>query len=103
MLRLESSADAMGSTYSIVLYGYDRLQMEAAAEAAFDEVRRLDDLLSNYKSDSEWSRVNRLAAQGPVQVSRELFDLLSACQEYSRRSGGAFDISVAPLMKVWRF
>jgi FAD:protein FMN transferase len=103
MLRLESSVDAMGSTYSVALYGYDRLQLEAAAEAAFDEVRRLDDLLSNYKPDSEWSRVNRLAAQGPVPVSRELFNLISACLDYSRRSDGAFDISVGPLMKVWRF
>jgi FAD:protein FMN transferase len=103
MLRLESSVDAMGSTYSVALYGYDRLQMEAAAEAAFDEVRRMDDLLSNYKPDSEWSRVNRLAAQGPVPVSRELYDLLAACLDYSRRSEGAFDISVGPLMKVWRF
>jgi len=103
MLRLESSVDAMGSTYSVAIYGYDRLQMEAAAEAAFDEVRRLDDMLSNYKPDSEWSRVNRLAAQQPVPVSRELFDLLAACLDYSRHSEGAFDISVGPLMKVWRF
>ena len=55
MLRLEKSADAMGSTYSIALYGYDRVRMEAAADAAFDEVRQLDDLLSNYKPDGEWS------------------------------------------------
>jgi thiamine biosynthesis lipoprotein len=103
MLRLESSVDAMGSTYSVALYGYDRLQLEAAADAAFDEVRRLDELLSNYKPSSEWSRVNGLAAQGPVRISQELFDLLSACLDYSRKSDGAFDISVGPLMKVWRF
>ena len=103
MLRLESSVDAMGSTYSVAIYGYDRLQMESAAEAAFDEVRRLDDMLSNYKPESEWSRVNRLAAHEAVPVSRELFDLLAACLDYSRRSEGAFDISVGPLMKVWRF
>ena len=36
LLRLEKSADAMGSTYSIALYGYDRVKMEAAADAAFD-------------------------------------------------------------------
>jgi thiamine biosynthesis lipoprotein len=103
MLRLESSVDAMGSTYTLALYGTDRVQMEAAAEAAFDEVRRLDDLMSNYKPSSEWSLVNRDAAQRPVPVSRELFDLLSACLDYSRRSEGAFDISVGPLMKVWGF
>jgi thiamine biosynthesis lipoprotein len=102
-LRLEKSADAMGSTYTVVLYGTDRVAMEAAADAALDEARRLDDLLSNYKPSSEWSRVNRHAAEGPVRISEELFQLLADCQEYSRRSEGAFDISVGPLMKVWGF
>jgi thiamine biosynthesis lipoprotein len=103
LLRLEKSADAMGSTYSIALYGYDRVKMEAAADAAFDEVRRLDDLLSNYLPGSEWSEVNRNAATKPVKVSPELFALISACVEYSRESEGAFDITVGPLMKVWGF
>jgi len=93
----------MGSTYSIAVYGDDRVQLEAAVDAAFDEVRRLDDLLSNYKPESEWSEVNREAAQRPVKVSPELFRLLQACVEYSRASEGAFDISVGPLMKVWGF
>jgi len=103
MLRLEANADAMGSTYSVVLYGEDRAKLEAAAEDAFDEARRLDLLLSNYKPDSEWSKVNSLAADHPVPVSQELFDLLSACVDYSRRSEGSFDITVGPLMKVWGF
>jgi thiamine biosynthesis lipoprotein len=103
LLRLEKSADAMGSTYSIAVYGSDRVRMEAAIDAAFDEVRRLDDLLSNYKPASEWSEVNRDAAQKPVKVSAELFRLLQDCLEYSRQSEGAFDISVGPLMKVWGF
>ncbi len=103
LLRLEKSADAMGTTYSVVLYGPDRVALEDAADAALDEVRRLDDLLSNYKDRSEWSVVNRLAAQKPVPVSPELFRLLSACLDYSRESEGAFDISVGPLMKVWGF
>ncbi len=103
LLRLEESRDAMGSTYSVVLYGRDRLALQAAAEQAFEEVRRLDDLLSNYKPRSEWSEVNRNAAEQPVRVSPELFQLLSACVDYSRRSEGAFDVAVGPLMKVWGF
>jgi FAD:protein FMN transferase len=102
-LRLEKSADAMGSTYSVILYGSDRVKMEAAADAAFDEVRRLDDMLSNYKPQSEWSQINRLAAEKPLRISAEMFQLLAACLEYSRESDGAFDISVGPLMKVWGF
>ena len=103
LLRLEESGDAMGATYSIVLYGYDRVKMEAAVDAAFEEVRRLDEMLSNYRADSEWSEVNRHAAERPVKVSPELFGLLSDCVAYSRESEGAFDISVGPLMKVWGF
>jgi len=103
LLRLEKSADAMGSTYSIALYGYDRVKMEAAVDAAFDEVRRLDELLSNYQPGSQWSEVNRDAATKPVLVSPELFQLLAACLEFSRESEGAFDITVGPLMKVWGF
>src|SRR5438445_518941 len=102
-LRLEASAEAMGSTYSLVLYGEDRARIEEASEDAFEEARRLDRALSNYLPGSEWSEVNRFAAGRPVQVSAELFDLLSKCVEYSRVSEGAFDISVGPLMKVWGF
>ena len=103
VLRLDKSADAMGSTYTVELYGIDRVAMEAAADAALDEARRLDDLLSNYKPESEWSQVNRHAAEKPMRVSAELFHLLSACVDYSRESEGAFDISVGSLMKVWGF
>lgn len=103
LLRLESSVEAMGSTYSVVLYGPDRDKLEAAAELAFTEAKRLDEELSNYKPDSPWSQVNRFAAERPVKVPPELFDLLSDCVNYSKLSGGAFDITVGPLMRVWGF
>src|SRR6266536_358822 len=102
-LRLEKTADAMGSTFTIEIYGNDRIAMEDAVDAAFEEVRRLDDVLSNYKRESQWSEINRRAAEGPVPVSAEVFGLLAACVEYSRESEGAFDITVGPLMKVWGF
>ncbi len=103
LLRLEQSVDAMGSTFSVAVYGSERETMMAAVEAAFGEVQRLDNMLSNYKPASEWSQVNRYAAERPVAVSPELFGLLSECLEYSRESQGAFDITVGPLMKVWGF
>jgi len=102
-LRLESSVEAMGSTFSIAVYGEDRAKMEAAVDAAFEEARRLDHMLSNYKPESELSDVNREAAGRAVEVTPELFDLLSACVAYSRESEGAFDITVGPLMKIWGF
>ena len=65
--------------------------------------QRLDRMLSNYLPDSEWSEVNRTAGLRPVRLSAELFQLLSDCMRYSQQSGGAFDITVGPLMKVWGF
>ena len=64
---------------------------------------RLDNRLSNYKVDSEWSAMNREAARAPFVVSPELFEMLDSSLTYSRETGGAFDISVGPLMKVWGF
>ncbi len=103
LLRLEEHLDAMGTTYTVALYGYDSERMEAAVDAAFSEVKRLDGMLSNYRPTSELSQVNRFAAERPVRVTPEMFDLLSACLGYSRASEGAFDITVGPLMKVWGF
>jgi thiamine biosynthesis lipoprotein len=102
-VRLERSEEAMGSSFSLVLYGADRAQLEAIADLAFREAHRLDAMLSNYRPESEWSRVNREAAAHPVEVSAELFSVLSSCLEYSRQSDGAFDITVGALMKVWGF
>lgn len=101
--RFEDHAEAMGTLFAVEIYGPDDDTMRRAADAAFEEARRLDRLLSNYIQESEWSAVNRDAAARPVRVSDELFDLLDACLVYSRRSEGAFDITVGPLMKVWRF
>lgn len=102
-LFLERSFDAMGSTFSVAMYGEDADRLEIAVDAAFEDVRRLDHLLSNYLASSEWSRVNREASARPVKVSPELFRLLAACVQYSRASEGAFDITVGPLMKTWGF
>ncbi|HVN79424.1 MAG TPA: FAD:protein FMN transferase [Terriglobia bacterium] len=101
--RFEYSADAMGGVFSIALFSESRTAADKATTAAFAELRRLDHLLSNYLPDSEWSELNRSASHGAVSVSAELFDLLSVCLEFSRRSEGAFDITVGPLLRLWGF
>ena len=103
LIRVEGSVDAMGTGFSIVAYGQDRARLESAVAQGLEEARRLDEMLSNYKPDSEWSQMNRQAADRPFLASSELFNLLSACLEYSRQSEGTFDISVGPLMKLWGF
>jgi thiamine biosynthesis lipoprotein len=101
--RYEYSSGAMGGVFSVALYSGKRTNADAAASAAFAELHRLDRMLSNYRPDSEWSEVNRYAAERAVKISRELLGLLSSCLDYSRRSKGAFDITVGPLMKAWGF
>ena len=102
-MRLERSANAMGTTFLVEIYGSDENRMRNAAEQAFAEVRRLDRMLSHYIADSELSRVNECAGKNPVKVSRELFDLLKTCESYSLESEGTFDITVGPLVKAWGF
>jgi len=94
---------AMATTYTMAVYGTDKFALDAAVDSAFEEVRRLDALLSNFRPESEWSLVNREAFRRAVPVSTELFDLLAQCVEYSRQSEGSFDITVGPLMKIWGF
>jgi len=93
----------MGATFIVVAYAEQERTLTEGMEAAFAEVGRLDRMLSNYRPESEWSRVNREAAQAPVQVSPELFQLLEYCGEVYRGSQGTFDITVGPLMRVWGF
>jgi len=102
-VKLERNTDAMGTTFSVVLYGSDSASMNEAIDAAFEEAHRLDALLSNYRPESEWSRINREAAARPVEVSPELFRLLHNSLEYSRASEGTFDLTVGPLMRAWGF
>jgi thiamine biosynthesis lipoprotein len=102
-VRVESSVQAMGTVFQMAVYGSDSIRLKAALEQAAEEAQRLDRMLSNYRPESDWSEVNRQAATRPVRVNPELFALLQASLEYSRRSEGAFDITVGPLMKVWGF
>jgi len=94
---------SMACAYAIVAYGDDAGALPRILEAAFDEVDRIDRLMSHYKAESPLSRLNRDAASGPVAVEPELFDFIAECLRYSRESGGAFDITVGPLMKTWGF
>jgi FAD:protein FMN transferase len=93
----------MASLYSVIAYGEDERALPGILEEAFDEVDRIDQLMSHYKKGSPLSRLNREAAQGPVAVDPELFAFIAEALRYSRESDGAFDITVGPLMKAWGF
>lgn len=88
-------------TRVIVLAESDKLAA-ACAEAAFAEQRRVDALMSTYKENSEISRVNREAFEKPVQVSEATFEVVQRAVHFSERSDGAFDVTVGPLVDLWR-
>ena len=92
----------MGTTVRVVLYSRNESNARGAAEAAFARVAALDARLSDYRADSELSRLTREAVGRPVAVSRDLLNVLVAAQSLAARSGGAFDITVGPLSKLWR-
>jgi thiamine biosynthesis lipoprotein len=93
----------MACVYAIEAYGLDSASLPRILDEAFDEVDRIDRLMSHYKSDSVLSRINREAALHPVRVETELFDFIDEAMRYNRDSSGAFDITVGPLMKAWGF
>jgi FAD:protein FMN transferase len=101
--RFEATRLSMACVYAIEMYGPDARALPGIADAAFDEVDRIDRLMSHYKADSPLSRINREAALHPVRVDKELFDFLAEAMRYNRDSRGAFDITVGPLMKAWGF
>jgi len=91
----------MGTFSRIVVLARSEAAAQACIAAAFEQQRRVDELMSNYQEDSELSRVNRLAFQEPVPVSEETFAVLEKAKQYSEFSEGAFDVTVGPLGELW--
>jgi FAD:protein FMN transferase len=95
--------NAMATRFELVLHGENTTRLRAAGEAALKEVERLEAHLSLYRPTSEIARVNALAARQPVRVSPSVFRLLQHARQLQGESGGAFDITVAPLVRCWGF
>jgi len=97
------AAYAMGTRFEFLLGGEEATLLRAAGEVALEEVHRLEALLSRFRSDSEVFHLNAFAAEVPVRVSRTLFHLLQRAIALSEDTEGAFDPTVAPLMRCWGF
>jgi thiamine biosynthesis lipoprotein len=74
---------------------------EDAFEELFDLARKLDSQLSSYSEASDVSRLNRSAGLGPTRVSAEVREILELSIEYSRRTGGSFDVTIGPMVELW--
>lgn len=94
---------AMATRFELVLHGENPVGLRAAGEEALDEIDRLENRLSLYRPGSEIAQLNARAAREAVQVSPEVFALLQHAARLSEQTRGAFDITIAPLVRCWGF
>ncbi|HVR84769.1 MAG TPA: FAD:protein FMN transferase [Planctomycetota bacterium] len=102
LARYEFAEPHMGTQVRIVFYASSVDQAETGRQAAFAVMKQVDDLMSDYKPDSELSRLSRAAGKGPQTVSQPLFDVLERSLRTAEVSEGAFDITIGPLVLLWR-
>ncbi len=100
--RYEAVEPHMGTLVRITIYAPGEEAANAAFRAAFERIRHLDHTLSDYRADSELSRVTREPVGRPVPLSDDLFAVLRASQDLASATGGAFDITQGPVIQLWR-
>jgi thiamine biosynthesis lipoprotein len=102
LTRYTFSERHMGTTFKIMVYAPDEATAKRGARAAFARIAQLDGIMSDYRPTSELMQLSRKAVGKPVKVSDELFFVLAKSKELSEKSGGAFDVTVGPVVKLWR-
>jgi len=103
LARFEYQRPEMGMAFRVVLYATTREQADKAADAAFDRIKQLNDIMSDYDEDSELSKLSRSSGSGrAVALSPDLWFVLSHAEDLAKRSEGAFDVTVGPFVTLWR-
>ncbi len=94
----------MGTAFNIVLFAPDSSRAREAADAAYARIDTLNQHLSDYLAESELSLLSATAGTGQhVPLSHDLWTVLAAAQHLARESNGAFDVTVGPLTRLWRW
>ncbi|MFI5457350.1 MAG: FAD:protein FMN transferase [Isosphaerales bacterium] len=102
LLRFEFEETHMACSFKIVLYSTGEPTARRASRAAYNRIAALDAILSDYDPQSELSRLSQSAGGPPVRVSVDLFDVLERSRRMYERSEGAFDVTIAPVGRLWR-
>jgi FAD:protein FMN transferase len=92
----------MGTTFGIQVYAADEAAARKAAKEAFARVAELNAIMSDYDPASELMRLCGKAGGAPVKVSGPLFEVLQRAQRVSAETDGAFDVTVGPVVRLWR-
>jgi thiamine biosynthesis lipoprotein len=92
----------MGIDARIVVYATRKEDADKAVEAAYKKIAALEQIMSDYRAESELMRLCRQAGSGPVKVSPELYEVLNFAKVLSIRTNGAFDVTVGPMVQIWR-
>jgi FAD:protein FMN transferase len=100
---LERTEAIMGTRVYVQLWSEDAAKGNAAIDAVMQDMRRIDDLMSHYKPESQLSQINERANREPVQVDKELFDLIKLSTYYSQITQGAFDITYASVGYLYNY
>ena len=101
--RYEFKSAHMGTAFTIVLHAVDTRTASEAATAAFRRIAALEDIMSDYQADSEVNLLCEKPVGIPVPLSQDLFEVLRRSEHISRISEGAFDVTVGPYVRLWRF
>ncbi|MFI5318928.1 MAG: FAD:protein FMN transferase [Myxococcota bacterium] len=102
LVQITEGRPAMGTVLEITLVAADEATAHAAIERCFAEALRLEMIFTTWRDDGELARLNALAGRGAQRASPELVRILRDAQRLARDTGGAFDVSVAPLLALWR-
>ncbi len=100
--RFEAVETHMGSPFQVTFYTSDAEIARRGFRAAFDRIAALDRAFSDYDPESELMRLCDRAGGPPVKVSDDLFDILARSKAMAERTGGAFDPTIAPVVRLWR-
>jgi thiamine biosynthesis lipoprotein len=92
----------MGIDARIVVYATSKREADSAVEAAYNRIAALDTIMSDYRPASELNQLCAKAGTGPIKVSADLFRVLERAQQIAMRSDGRFDVTVGPLVQLWR-
>ena len=93
----------LGSPFEMTVVCKDTVQGNYFIDLAVAEVKRIEHLISDWIPSSQISQVNQNAGIKPVQVDKEVFDLVKRAIKISEITSGAFDISYASMDKIWKF